>query len=100
MPRARNHRCQLAARVRDRHERTGRTRPRKYHYWRTPLRICRNVAIARVLFSAPGPKHPQRACRRCFDRIARENPDTVVWFEMIHPRRERLEMRAPEGAQL
>jgi hypothetical protein len=81
MPRARKERCQLAARVREPRERTGRTRARKYSYWRAPLRMCRAIAVAKVLFvGQPGELH---VCRRCFNREAIERPGDWLEFEML-----------------
>lgn len=104
MPRRKVRRCQLAARLRSRRERTGRTRPRRFAYWRAPVRLCRGEAIAAVTFV--GQARALDVCRECFDRESYEHPGDWLEFEMIEgaaasrsERRRRsttLETRAPE----
>lgn len=81
MPRRKIRRCQLAARLRGRQERTGRTRPRKYSYWRSPVRLCRREATATVWFV--GQAKALGVCRECFDRESYEHPGDWLEFEML-----------------
>ena len=70
-------RCELARRLREPHE----LRSERYAYWRARVRLCRNVAVALVLFA--GQRRDLHVCRECFDREARERPGDWLEFEML-----------------